>query len=93
MDLANPIFKIGGVVNIIINLCGTSGETIWTMVRTGNVDEGEMEGENRNNLVVNGSIRCDIQIFKHSFNIMSVNLNNKIANTNKIKMESTECAI
>jgi hypothetical protein len=93
VDLVDPIFKIGGVVNIVINLCRKLGETIWTVVRAGNVDEGEMEGENRNDPAVNGSIRCDIWIFKHSFNITCVNLNNKIANTNKIKMKSTKCMI
>jgi hypothetical protein len=90
VDLVNPIFKIGGVINIIINLHSTLGETIWTVVRAGNMDKGEMEGENGDDPAVNSSIGGDIWVFEHFFNIASINFNNKIADANKIKAKSTE---
>ena len=52
-----------------------------------------MEGENRNDPVIDAGTGGDIWVRAHAFNIPGIDFNNKILNTNKIESKGSESVI
>ena len=80
----NPVFELVFFVFIdwqVVELSGSPRKSIGTMARTWDMNEGEVEGENRENPVINTSTWLNVWISKHALYVSDIDLDDKVANT------------
>src|SRR5229473_2131358 len=91
MEIIEPIFKVVVGFWFIARLRFSSRKTVGTMHSAGNMYERKMEGEDRHYPSVNGRARIEVRISEHSFDVMSVDFDNEVANADKIYFEGAKC--
>jgi hypothetical protein len=95
METIDPIFKVFFIIYffIISILMRSSGQSIRSMVGSGNVNKIEMEGENSDYPSIDTCTRRDVRVREHFFDIPSVDFNYQIPDADEVKAKSTKGAI
>jgi hypothetical protein len=94
MELVDPVSKVFFVIyNGVFVLKGTTRKSVGTMVGTGDVDESEVESEDRHDPTIDAGAWGNVGIREHVFDIAGVDFHDEVSYANEIESECTECTI
>jgi hypothetical protein len=89
----DPIFEIGVIrVWFIVWLTRTTRESVGTVSRTWDVNEDEMECEDRNNPTVDTGARGDVGVSEHTLYVAGIHFNDEVPHANQIQTKGADSA-